>query len=243
MIFLRPQEIRHKAMLVRLLIAIADTSILTHGLRFKGGTCAAMSGFLDRFSVDLDFDFLPGFDEQTYRKEFHRVFEKVGFRIDDESKNVLSFTLKYESPGAQRNTLNVDALSIVWKANVYEPRFFPEINRTFLCQTRETIVSNKLVTPFDRYAKHKTVAGRDFFDIYTFLLRGYGYNPALLTERTGKTPRSIFSQLITFTKRHLTKQRIDEDLNVLLPPRMFQTIRNSLKEELLSLLRAEAERA
>lgn len=243
MIYLRPQEIRHKAILLHLLKAIADTPILTKGLRFKGGTCAAMSGYLDRFSVDLDFDFLPWFDEQLFRKEFHRVFKKCGFRIDDESRSVLSFILKYESLFNQRNTLNIDALSIVWKENTYEPRFLPEINRTFLCQTRETIVSNKLVTPFDRYKQHKTVAGRDFFDIHTFLLRGYGYNPALLKERTGMTPRRIFTKLITFTKRYLTKQRIDEDLNVLLPPRKFQTIRNSLKDELLFLLRQEADRA
>lgn len=242
MIPIRPQEIRHKAMLFRLLIAIADTPILTKGLRFKGGTCAAMSGFLERFSVDLDFDSLPEFDGKVLRREFHQVFKKIGFRISEESTRMLSFTLKYDSPQNERNTLKVDALNLVWKANVYEPRFLPEINRTFLCQSRETIVSNKLVTPFDRYKKHKTVAGRDFFDIYTFLFRGYGYIPALFMERLRKTPKEIFTGLIKFTEKHLTKQIIDEDLNILLPPRVFATTRMSLKEELLTLLRSELQR-
>lgn len=243
MIPIRPQEIRHKATIIKLLKAIADAPMLTKALRFKGGTCAALSGFLDRFSVDVDFDFLPGFDKNAYRKEFHSVFETCGFRVDEESRRVLSFTLKYDSPPDSRNTLKVDALDIIWKANVYEPRFFPEIHRTFISQTRETIVSNKLVTPFDRYRKHRTVAGRDFYDIHTFLLRGYGYIPKLLKERTGKAPERVFTDLISFTKRHLTDRTINEDLNVLLPPKTFQSIRRSLKDELITLLHQEAARA
>lgn len=241
MIPIRPQEIRHKAMIIKLLTAIADTPKLTKALRFKGGTCAALSGFLDRFSVDVDFDFWPTFDENTYRKEFHSIFKACGFRVDEESKKALSFILKYNSLPGSRNTLKVDALDIIWKANVYEPRFFPEIQRTFVSQTLETIVSNKLVTPFDRYKKHRTIAGRDFFDIYTFLSRGYGYIPELLIERTGKSPNRVFSDLISFTKRHLTEQLINEDLNVLLPPETFQSIRGSLREELIALLKQRAD--
>ncbi len=60
---LRTEDIFHKSQLLRLLIEIVDTPLLAQSLAFKGGTCAAMSGYLDRFSVDLDFDVLSGADE------------------------------------------------------------------------------------------------------------------------------------------------------------------------------------
>ena len=56
MILLRPQDTIHKVQLTRLLTEILDNSILSQNLYFKGGTCAAILGYLDRFSVDLDFD-------------------------------------------------------------------------------------------------------------------------------------------------------------------------------------------
>ena len=58
MIDIRPEDIIHKSYLNRLLMEIIDRPVLSHNLAFKGGTCAAMLGYLDRFSVDLDFDVL-----------------------------------------------------------------------------------------------------------------------------------------------------------------------------------------
>jgi len=51
-----PKDILHRGQMYKLLIEIADSASLSQGLIFKGGTCAAMQGCLDRFSVDLDFD-------------------------------------------------------------------------------------------------------------------------------------------------------------------------------------------
>ncbi len=47
----------HKAWLYRVLEGIASDKYLPSVLYFKGGTCASMLGWLDRFSVDLDFDY------------------------------------------------------------------------------------------------------------------------------------------------------------------------------------------
>ena len=58
MILLRPQDTIHKVQLTRLLTEILDNPTLSQNLYFKGGTCAAMLGYLDRFSVDLDFDLM-----------------------------------------------------------------------------------------------------------------------------------------------------------------------------------------
>jgi predicted nucleotidyltransferase component of viral defense system len=74
MLDLRPEDIVHKSYLHRLLMEIVDQPLLAQVLAFKGGTCAAMLGYLDRFSVDLDFDLLTVSDEVELRKIFHHVF-------------------------------------------------------------------------------------------------------------------------------------------------------------------------
>ena len=56
MTIIRPQDAYHKSQMLRLLIEVADDPFLVQELYFKGGTCASMLGYLDRFSIDLDFD-------------------------------------------------------------------------------------------------------------------------------------------------------------------------------------------
>ena len=73
MILLRPQDVFHKVQLTRLLTEILDNSILSQNLYFKGGTCAAILGYLDRFSVDLDFDLKQGADKTKLRPIFQKI--------------------------------------------------------------------------------------------------------------------------------------------------------------------------
>ena len=74
MIPIRPADARHKAQLLRLLTAIVDSPYLSQNLYFKGGTCASMLGFLDRFSVDLDFDLNQNADTKIIHAEFSGPF-------------------------------------------------------------------------------------------------------------------------------------------------------------------------
>ena len=78
MLELRPEDILHKSQLHRLLMEVVDRPRLAKSLAFKGGTCAAMLGYLDRFSVDLDFDVLKNADETALRMVFHQVFDQLG---------------------------------------------------------------------------------------------------------------------------------------------------------------------
>jgi len=58
-------------------MSIYDDPILTDNLYFKGGTCAAMLGYLDRFSVDLDFDYVGN----------EKNLEEIRKRMEKYSKN------------------------------------------------------------------------------------------------------------------------------------------------------------
>jgi hypothetical protein len=77
--------------------------------------------------------------------------------------------------------------------------------------------ANKLVAVTDRYNMHKTIAGRDIYDIHYFLVHGYAYHGPVIQERTGLSPKDYLGRLIDFIKEHVTQMIINEDLNTLLP--------------------------
>lgn len=235
-------DARHKAMLIRTLIGIADNPMLSASLRFKGGTCAAMSGFLDRFSVDLDFDIVPKASPGAVQIQFYTLFAHLGFIVKQQSKATSFFVVTYPSPPGERNEMKVSAINEIWKANQYELRYLAEIDRALLCQTKATMVANKLVAPLDRYKKYKTIAGRDAYDIHYFLSHRYGYIPEIITERWKKNPVDFFVELQAFLQKHLTQTIIDQDLNTLLLNDIFRSIRLSLKQEIISLLEIEKKR-
>ncbi len=239
MIDLRPDDILHKSYLHRLLMEIVDQPLMAQNLAFKGGTCAAMLGFLDRFSVDLDFDVLKGADEAALREVFHQVFNQLGFTVTLEFDKVLFFQLRYPSSPGKRNTLKVSASNIIVKANQYRVQYLPEIDRLMTSQTVETMFANKLVAVTDRYTQHKTIAGRDIYDIHHFFVQGYAYTGAVIQERTGLEPRDYLRQLTDFIKTHVTQTNINEDLSSLLPNRQFQQVRKILIPETISLLERE----
>ena len=87
--------------------------------------------------------------------------------------------------------------------------------------------ANKLVAITDRYTQHKTVAGRDIYDIHHFFVQGYGYQAAVIQERTGLPPKEYFGEVIDFIKEHVNQTTVNEDLSSLLPNHQFQRIRES----------------
>ncbi len=233
---LRPEDIYHKSQLNRLLIEIIDEHTLAHALAFKGGTCAAMLGYLDRFSVDLDFDVISDISINDLRPIFHGLFENLGLQVALENNKALFYQLRYLSIKGQRSTLKVSASNRLAKANKYKVQYFPEIERLVNSQTIETMFANKLVAVTDRYDQHKSIAGRDIYDIHHFFTMGYAYNPHVIEERTGMSDRAYFKELIEFIRKNVNQTLINEDLNSLLPIKKFQQIRKILIPETLSLL-------
>jgi predicted nucleotidyltransferase component of viral defense system len=242
MLNLRSEDILHKSHLNRLLIEIVDRPVLAHNLAFKGGTCASMLGYLDRFSVDLDFDILKNADETVLRNEFHQAFDHLGFKITGEFDKVLFFQVRYPNDPGKRNTMKVSGSNLVVKSNQYKVQYFPEIDRLMNSQTIETMFANKLVAITDRYELHQTVAGRDLYDIHNFFIRGYSYHAPVIQERTGLKPQDYFEKLIDFIKEHVNQTIINEDLNTLLPKNQFQQIRKIIIPETLSWFTKEQKR-
>lgn len=242
MLDLRPEDALHKSYLNRLLIEIIDQPLMAHNLAFKGGTCASMLGYLDRFSVDLDFDVFKDADETALRNEFHKVFDYLGLKVTGELDKVLFFQLWYPSDPGKRNSLKVSVSNLKVNANQYKVQYFTEIDRLMNSQTIETMFANKLVAVMDRYDLHRTIAGRDIYDIHHFFVQGYAYYAPVIQERTGLEPKDYLGKLIGFIKDRVTQTLINEDLNTLLPNNRFQQLRKIMIPETLALLTREQKR-
>lgn len=243
MVLPNPKNAVHKAWLYRLLSAIYDNQVLGNLLYFKGGTCAAMLGFLDRFSIDLDFDFIGSQNDlKTAGKKLELVFKKIGLKIKDQSKQTLQYFLKYRANLGQRSIIKIDTTFPPPQANIYEPCKLIDIDRIAMCQTKETMFANKLVALIERWEKNKAIAGRDLYDIHHFFLQGFAYNKDVIVERRGQAVLPFLRKLIAFIKKNITETIINQDLNVLLEPSKFQQIRKILKQETLMFLQDEVER-
>lgn len=230
------EDANHKAWMYRILTAVADDIFLSSNIYFKGGTCAAMRGFLDRFSVDLDFDLADQSKIQETKKRLEKNFARLGLIIHDQSKNYPQYFLKYENAQGKRNTLKFDVSFPIPRNNDYEPVRFDEIDRVLKCQTVETMFANRLIAVMERYKRNHSVAGRDLFDIHAFLLKGFKFKSELIEERAGKSVFEYLKELKIFIEKHFSQQDIDEDLNHLLSPVQFKRMRKIIKPEVLAFL-------
>ncbi len=229
----------HKAWLYRVLEAIASDSYLPTVLYFKGGTCASMLGWLDRFSVDLDFDYSgPLNDIEKTRNALTTIFIDLGLSVKDSSKNGIQYFLKYEdSKNIGRNTLKIDASFPLFKSSQYTPQRFMDIDRVFICQTKETMFAHKLCALMDRFEKTGHIAGRDLYDIHHFFMYRYLYDTNIIYERMHLSKKDFFEKLILFIEKNVTDQVITEDLSSLIEPAKFKVLRKVLKREVVQLLK------
>lgn len=242
MILPKREDVFHKIQLYRLLSALLDSDLISQSTYFKGGTCASMLGFLDRFSLDLDFDLKKGALKSQLDKELRRIFKDLDLEVDKKSSKTLYYILKYQAKAGLRNSIKLSLIGNQIRNNLYAPFYLKEIDRYANCQTIETMFANKLVAMTDRYKKSKTIAGRDLYDIHHFFLQGYEYNGKIIKERTGKDTKSYLKELIDFIKLKVNDRIISEDLNYLLPTDKFKKIKKLLKKETIMLLNDELKR-
>ena len=233
------EQAKHEAQMHRLLTEILDDKNLALNIFFKGGTCARMLGFLDRFSVDLDFDLKEGADKKELKKSLYGIFKKLNLEIKDESKNALQFFLKYSAPKDERNTIKLEILDKTFTSNKYSSQYLLPINRTAICQTIETMFAHKLIALIDRFEQGGGIAGRDVYDIHYFFSQGYDYSSDVIEERRGIPVKQFFKELKEFIDKEVNSSVIDQDLNVLLDYDKFKVIRKHLKQETVNFINSE----
>src|SRR4030066_929338 len=103
----RPDDAIHKSYLNRILIEICDNPDLPSELVFKGGTAAAMLGYLDRFSVDLDFDLVEGLPADKIKLNLNDIFASLDLDVVKEFDRAIMYEVKYQGEGGGRSRLKV----------------------------------------------------------------------------------------------------------------------------------------
>lgn len=242
MILPKAEDAIHKAQMYRILSDLLDDPIICQNVFFKGGTCASMLGFLDRFSIDLDFDVKRNINKKIIDVKLRKIFKGLGLVVAKKSKGSLFYVMKYETPKHTRNSIKLSFIDYPIKSNIYASLYLTEINRFAICQTKETMFGNKLVAVTDRYKKYHALAGRDIYDVHHFFLQGYHYQEKIIVERTGKKVTDYLQELIDFIQRKVSEKVISEDLSFLLPYDKFKLMRKVLKTETMLFLQNEVRR-
>ena len=238
MVNIEKQLARQEMYMHRLLSEILDNKYLAVNFCFKGGTCARMLGYLDRLSVDLDFDLFPKADKRKSREILLKIFNDLDLEIKDQSSRALQFFLKYPAPANERNTLKIE-IDKCFKNNDYTPQYISAIDRTANCQTIETMFANKLVALTDRLKKSQSIAGRDLYDIHYFFSKGYGYKKEIIEERTKKDYRLYLKELKDFIEQEITIEILEQDLRSLISPQELKKIKKYIKQETINFLEEE----
>lgn len=247
MIIPKPSDAKHKYYLLRLLRELLTEKTLRNQLQFKGGTCAALRGLLDRFSVDLDFDLTMTegikVDKRIVRKICHDIFSKLGFEVKDESKQHLQFFLRYEAKAGERNTIKLEINDQPSKKNTYEKVHLKEINMYCNSHTIETMVANKMVACMARFERNKKIAGRDFYDLHHFLMAGLGVNKDVVEDFVGMKYKNYLQKLVDFIDTRVTDKLLNQDLSPLIELSKLRLVIKNLRVELIGLLKDEIERS
>ncbi|MBU1105017.1 nucleotidyl transferase AbiEii/AbiGii toxin family protein [Candidatus Parcubacteria bacterium] len=233
------RDIQHKVVMFNLLNLILKDSFLAQHLMFKGGTYASLRGFLDRFSVDLDFDLPFKEEKEQIRERLYKIFKKLDLQIKDESKNYLQFFLKYDQLSFQRNTLKLEINDAPSKFNEYEKAKLLEISSYCNGHTPDTMVANKLLAAKGRYDKNGKISGRDFYDINYFLKQGLKVNKRVVEDISGLKYKEYIAELIDLIQNKLTIRLLNEDLNPLLPKDALNKKLPLIKDELIFVLKQE----
>jgi predicted nucleotidyltransferase component of viral defense system len=238
MIIPHQTDIPHKLALYRLLGSLLDNSLVATSIYFKGGTCAAMLGYLDRFSVDLDFDLLDRSKKEELRLTLYQIFKDLDYSIKDESKQHLQFFLKYSDLKNRRNTLKLEITDLVSSKNEYQQVYLVELDHYCQAQTAETMFANKLVALKARWEKTGSIAGRDLYDIHYFFEQGFEINTAVVEDLRGCSYEEYLAELVEFVEKEVTNKLLFEDLNPLLPTKKMRRVVPRLKEEVVVLLKS-----
>ncbi len=229
----RKKDIPHKLAMYRLLDKLLCNSFVVNRIYFKGGTCASMLGWLDRFSVGLDFDLIDKKEKNKIRKEIYKIIKDLDFEIKDESKKHPQFFLKYRDVVNERNTLKLEITDIVSKENQYKKFYLAEIDRYCQAQTIETMFANKLVVLKARWEEGKSIAGRDLYDIYYFFNQGFDINKEVIKDLRGKPLKEYAGELSSFIQENISEDMLMRDLNTLMDTDRLKKILPRIKKEAL----------
>ena len=213
----------HRQKMYNILVDIFSSDLWKY-LAFKWGTACYFFHKLDRFSTDLDFDLI--IDYKNIDNDIIEILKKYW----DIKKGNYNIKLSY---GKNDMNIKIDINRNIWKNNSYEiiNFYWTDIR----VQDKATIFANKLVALIER------LANRDIYDVYFFIKNSFDINEQIILERTWKTKKELFTEIIKKLKK-LWKNTswwykiLDWLWEVLKDEKHKSFVKNKLVKELIGLL-------
>lgn len=188
---------KHITAMTNILMDIYKNNDLAAALGFKGGTAAMLFYHLPRLSVDLDFDLIKNYDQQT--KELDKLVAQITkllaakYEIKDQNLkyNTLFWVVSY---GAFLSHIKIEISTRDCSGNSYE--ILPFYGVSIRVMQVEDMIAHKLVAVMER----KSLANRDLFDVHYFLSSQYAsnINYDIIKQRTGQEPKKFYQQLLKY---------------------------------------------
>ncbi len=169
---------KHRDIMYNILIDIFSSDLSKY-LAFKWWTACYFLYWLDRFSTDLDFDLIV--ENENIDKQMVEILKKYW------EVKIWKYDLKLSYWKDDVN-IKIDINRNIWKNNEYEivNFYWTDIK----IQSKSTIFANKLVVLIER------MANRDIYDIYFFFKNSFDINEKIILERTWKTKKELFIEIL-----------------------------------------------
>ena len=210
----------HRKIMYQILQDIFNSEIWKY-LAFKWWTACYFFYGLDRFSTDLDFDLVKNYeniDEKII--EILKKYWKVKVWIFD-------IKLSYKENDVN---IKIDINRKIWKNNSYEILNF--YGTDILVQDKKTIFANKLVALTERNTN------RDIYDVYFFFEKNFWINEKVIFERTWKTKKELFKEILKKLENLWKNYKILDWLwEVLVDEKHKNFVKNELLKKLIWVLK------
>lgn len=184
-------------------------------IAFKGGTACYFLHALDRFSTDLDFDII--YETPDIEQKILDILKKY-WEIKKGRHIILSYSQNDDN-------IKIDLNRKIWKHNKYEILnfFWTDIK----VQKKSTIFANKLVALMERNTN------RDIYDVWFFMKNRWEINEEIIFERTNKTKKELFEDIIKKLSHLWENYKILDGLWDVLNPKQKAFVKEKLIQELV----------
>lgn len=218
---------KHKFILMNLLLDISKNKILKESLVFKWWTALFLIYHLDRFSTDLDFDFVWEIDKEIILKEIKKLSSKYWIIKDNFIKrNTIFILLSYENI---EHNIKIE-ISTRWVSGKYSLSSFMWIKLKVL--DIDYITANKFIALISR----TKLANRDIFDIHFILKNNLTINKYHIQTKTWKIFEDYIKEMIIFLGELWDKHNILDWLWTTLDEKQKSFVKNALIWETIFLL-------
>ena len=191
---------KHKYVMLAILLDIYRDFDLGTSFVFKWWTACYFLYNLDRFSTDLDFDFVGEISEQTILEKLKKIVQKY-WEIRDfyNKRNTFFLMLSYWEID---HNIKIEISKRITLSK-YERIHFNGMD--ILVQNKSSIFANKLYALTNR----TSIANRDLYDIYFFFRNLWDIDEPLLESLTGMKTKDYFKKVIDFI------EKLGENYNIL----------------------------